>query len=519
MSSGFFDSALSWLLLLFISIAAASCILKTKKKSVISRDKLPPSPPKLPIMGNLHQLRKLPHQKLWKLSQKYGPAMLLQLGNIPTLVISSAQMAKQIMKTHDTSFCSRPPSPGAKRIFYNFLDLAFTPYGDHWLRMRKIFVSQLLNSRTNPSFLHAREVEIGHLIDYLSAASPNPVNLDEKMFNLVGGVIDKVAFGKRRRGKKFQGQELKDVLDEVMDVLNGFSAEDFFPFLGRIIDSVTGHRARLNKCFQKLDSYLEMVLDEHLNQEMQNGEDEDLVDVLIRLSKDNSGVYLSKEHIKALLMNIFLGGVDTTAITLVWAMSELMKNPRVMQKVQEEIRSNLGMKQKVDSDDLKKLIYLKMVMKETLRLHPAVPLLIPRQCMQHCKISDGNNVYDIYPKTKVLINAWAIGRDPNSWKNPNEFLPERFEESEIDFRGQHFELVAFGAGRRLCPGISTSIATIEFTLANLLYWFDWQLPNGLKMDLEEEGGITVHKRTTLNLLPIKHAFNVYPCEHVLSFSP
>lgn len=207
-----------------------------------------------------------------------------------------------------------------------------------------------------------------------------------------------------------------------------------------------------------------------------------------------------------MLQNTLLGGVDTSAIVIVWAMSELIRNPRIMQKVQAEIRFNIH--PKVGIDDLSKFTYLKMIVKETLRLHPPAPFLVPRESMHACQIlGENREVYDIQAKTRVLINAWAIGRDPKSWENPNEFYPERFDQNEIDFRGQHFEFVPFGGGRRICPAINNSITTIELTLANLLYWFDWNVPDGMEVEnvasLEEEGGVTVHKRTPLTLVPIK----------------
>ncbi|KAK9288734.1 hypothetical protein L1049_017198 [Liquidambar formosana] len=203
----------------------------------------------------------------------------------------------------------------------------------------------------------------------------------------------------------------------------------------------------------------------------------------------------------------FVGGIDTSSITIVWVMSELVKNPRVLDKVQAEIRGCVGKKAKLDQDDLKNLKYLKMVVKETFRMHPPIVLLLPRETIRHCKIG-GDNGYDIYPKTRILVNAWAIGRDPKSWENPDEFYPERFEDNDIDFKGKHFQLVPFGAGRRICPGLAMGVATVEFTLANLLYWFDWELPNGMEreaMSMEEDGGgITVHKKTPLYLVPIKY---------------
>ncbi|KAA8546803.1 hypothetical protein F0562_003232 [Nyssa sinensis] len=184
-----------------------------------------------------------------------------------------------------------------------------------------------------------------------------------------------------------------------------------------------------------------------------------------------------------------------------------------MQKLQAEIRSCVGKKPKVGTNDIAKLTYLKMVVKETLRMHPAGPLLIPRETIQQCKIG-GNNGYTIYPKTRVLVNVYAIGRDPNNWKNPHVFYPERFEDNNIDFKGNHFELLPFGAGRRICPGLAMAIGTIEFTLANLLYCFDWELPGGMKredMSMEEQGGITIHKKTPLQLVPIK-----YNCQVLLA---
>lgn len=187
---------------------------------------------------------------------------------------------------------------------------------------------------------------------------------------------------------------------------------------------------------------------------------------------------------------------------MVWAMSELIKNPRVMNKVQSEIRTLIGKKPKVKGDDVGNLKYLKMVIQETLRMHPVAPLLIPHEAMRQCKISG----YDVYPKTRILVNAWAIGRDANAWENPNEFYPERFEATDRDYRGRHFEYIPFGAGRRICPGITMSITTMEYTLANLLHCFDWEMPSGLTredLSMEEGSGLTVNKKEPLWLVPHK----------------
>ena len=188
---------------------------------------------------------------------------------------------------------------------------------------------------------------------------------------------------------------------------------------------------------------------------------------------------------------------------MVWAMAELIRNPRAMKKAQDEIRSCIGNKGKVAESDIDQLEFLRVVVKETLRLHPPVPLLIPRETMSHFKL----NGYDIEPKTRMQVNVWGIGRDPKIWKDPEEFWPERFIDSSVDFKGQHFEFLPFGAGRRGCPGIYMGTTLVELALANLLYCFDLKLPNGTKeedVDMEEAAGQTVYKKLALRLVPIIH---------------
>uniref|UniRef100_A0A453R9Z7 Uncharacterized protein n=1 Tax=Aegilops tauschii subsp. strangulata TaxID=200361 RepID=A0A453R9Z7_AEGTS len=202
----------------------------------------------------------------------------------------------------------------------------------------------------------------------------------------------------------------------------------------------------------------------------------------------------------------FVGGIDTSSVTILWAMSELIRNPRVMKKAQEEIRAAVGeQRARVQPDDLPKLNYLKMVLKETLRLYPPATLLLPRETMRHVRIGG----YDVPAGTRVAVNAWALGRDPASWgEDADEFNPDRFEagarHGEVDLHGAHFELVPFGAGRRICPGMAMALMNVEFALANLLCGFDWALPEGTKAEdlcMEEAGGLTFHRKTPLVLVP------------------
>ncbi|KAJ0436670.1 putative cytochrome P450 [Helianthus annuus] len=197
--------------------------------------------------------------------------------------------------------------------------------------------------------------------------------------------------------------------------------------------------------------------------------------------------------------DVLVAGTDTSAATVVWAMTSLIKNPKIMKKTQEEMRVVIGKKGIIEEDDLPKLMYLKAVIKETMRLHPPTPLLVPRETRKDTIIHG----YKIKQNTIVYVNAWAIGRDPKSWESPEEFLPERFLGSDIDFKGNDFELIPFGAGRRICPGMSIGVFMVELILANLLYLFDWGLPDGMvkeDIDYDAMSGITMHKRNELCLL-------------------
>ncbi|KAL1833449.1 hypothetical protein ACET3Z_003100 [Daucus carota] len=486
------------------------CLGKVNRNNNLKN--LPPGPARLPIIGNLHQLGKLPHVSLQKLSQKYGPVMHLKLGQVPLLVISSSEMAKEVLKIHDTKCCNRPDSCGTRKLSYNRKDITFSPYGDYWREIRKLCVIELFTTKRVRSFQRFRDQEIAKLVNDISIEASDPNNefiqLDKKILTFAKNIICEVAFGTNVGGEKFRETEIKKTLHDAMIVISGFCAADFFPYYGWIIDLLTGFHRKMEKSFDKLDKFSESVIQEHLDPSRSSLDHEDLTDVLIALSNDeNAPFHLSRDHIKAVFMDLFLASIDTSSGTTVWAMSELARNPRVMRKVQAEIRNAVGNKAVVDESEIEKLKYFKMVVKETLRLHPPVPLLLPRESMQYCKIGG----YNVYPKTRIFINAWAIGRDSDTWSEPYEFYPERFEESEIDFKGQHYELIPFGAGRRMCPAMTMGLASVESILANLLHCFDWQLPSGMTpddMNMEEEFGLTVNKKFPLHLVPIKHEFQI-----------
>ncbi|GMN56883.1 hypothetical protein TIFTF001_025997 [Ficus carica] len=465
----------------------------------VQAKKYPPGPKKLPLIGNLHQMGNLlPHQSFQQLSEKYGPIMFLELGSIQTLVVSSADLAKEIFKTHDVIFSGRPALYAAKKFSYNCASVSFTPYGDHWREIRKIMIMELLSAKRVQTFVAIRDEEVGVLLQTIarSSRSRSSVNLSDLLISLANNIVCLVAFG-----KKFENGESRfsEMLHETQDLLGGFCMADFFPWLSWL-NKWNGLEMRVEKCFKELDNLYDKVIEEHLDPKRPNkAEHEDVVDILLQVQKDpRQAIALNNDQIKGVLTDIFIAGSDSSAAALEWIMAELIKNPSVMKKAQEEVREVAKGKGKVLEKDLSKLNYLKLVIKEGLRFHPPVPLLVPRETTESC-IIDG---WQVPSKTRVFFNAKAIGRDPKSWEDPNEFRPERFLDSSVDLKGQHFEFLPFGAGRRGCPGINFAMLLIELALANLLCRFDWELPHGVKredLDMEEAFGLTMHKRIPLCL--------------------
>ncbi|KAH0448664.1 hypothetical protein IEQ34_022464 [Dendrobium chrysotoxum] len=482
------------------------------RRKTVAATRLPPRPPGLPLLGNLHQLGSLPHQSLNSLSKRYGPLILLQLGIVaPTVVVSSAEIAEQVMKTQDLIFASRPPSSMANHLIYNSMDIAFSPYNDYWRKTKKICIVHLLSSRRVQSYRRVREEEVALLIADIRAASvgAEAVNLSKRLVTLTNDIICRAALGRKYSGETRFGE----MLNEFVKLLGCFPVADFVPWLGWI-DVLTGLEGRVRRTSKQLDEFLEHVLEEHLSRRessnsiaIETDEDcADFVDVLLSIKEEHDAgdVALDKEHIKALILDMFAAGTDTTVSVLEWAMAELIKHPIWMQEVQREIREVVGSKEVIEEEDIDRLTYLKATIKETLRLHVPLALLVPRVAMEDTQLQG----YDIPAGTRIVINAWAIARDPKNWDKPDDFWPQRFMNNNIDFRGQHFHLTPFGAGRRACPGIGFAIAVIECTLANLLHHFNWEVPEKTKdevLDMSESPGISIHKKSALLLTAKLHS--------------
>ncbi|KAJ4721694.1 putative Cytochrome P450 [Melia azedarach] len=462
----------------------------------------PPGPTGLPLIGNLHQFyNPNPPSYLWNLSKQYGALMSLRLGFVPTLVVSSARMAKEIMKTHDLRFCSRPVFTSQKKLTYNCLDLAFAPYNDYWREMRKICTIHLFSSVKVQHFRPIREDEVFGMIDKISklAVASKPVNLSDILISVANNITCRVAFGKRYEDEATERSRFHGLLNETQAMLGCFFFSDYFPFMSWV-DKLTGMTSRLERNFQEFDAFLQELIEERLDPKNSKTE-EDIMDVLLQLQKQREfKIELALDHVKGVLMDVVIGGTDTGAATVIWAMTYLMKNPRVMKRAQEEVRQVVKNKDSIlHENDVQRLQYLKAVVKESMRLQPTAPLLVPRETIEKCTVAG----YEIPFKTVVYVNAWAIGRDPEAWDNAEEFDPDRFMGSSIDLKGQNYELIPFGAGRRMCPGMFMGLAIVELTLANLLWKFDWEMPAGMEkedLDFDVLPGVTMHKKNVLWLM-------------------
>ncbi|WCJ35034.1 cytochrome P450 family 71 subfamily B polypeptide 2 [Euphorbia peplus] len=482
-------------LLSFLLIFLVFIIWKNNKKSKISNK--PPQPPKLPLIGNLHQIiSPLPHRRLAELAKTYGPFMQLQLGQVNAVVVSSPQVAKLLMKDNDVKVSHRPRVSVTDILFYNHQDIAFAPHGEYWRQMRKLCFLELLCPKRVNSFRSIREQEISCFITSIGSKIGSPINLSEMIFSLTNSIIARTVIGRKSENQAAMLQ----LINHTLKAIAGFTVVDMFPSL-EFLHLITGMKSRLLKLHKQADQLMEDIITEHKTElKGDQSEPNNLLNVLLKL-QENPDSTITIDNIKAIALDMLIAGTDTSAIVLEWAMSELMKNPRIMKKAQEEVRKVFVEKGKLDESAIDELKFLKVIIKETMRMHPPVPL-IPKQFEEECKI----NGYNINAKTEVLVNVWAIGRDPEHWIEPEKFDPDRFIGSDVDYKGCNFEYIPFGAGRRICPGIQLGIASLELPLAKLLCDFDWKLPDQMKpddLDMDETFAVAIRRKNQLYLIPVE----------------
>uniref|UniRef100_A0A0D3FSN9 Cytochrome P450 99A2 n=1 Tax=Oryza barthii TaxID=65489 RepID=A0A0D3FSN9_9ORYZ len=475
--------------------------LLTRKSS--SKKRRPPGPWNLPLVGGLlHLLRSHPQVALRELASKYGPVMFLRMGQIDTVVVSSPAAAQEVLRDKDVMFASRPSLLVSEIFCYDNLDVGFAPYGAYWRMLRKLCTVELLSTKVVRQLAPVRNDETLTLVRNIEAASSGhgggggkkPVTLARLLTTCTNTITAKAAFG-QACGVELQEQFLT-ALDVGLKFSGGFCFGDLFPSL-RFIDAVTGLRSRLWRARGQLDSVFDKII-----AQCEEHQGDSLVNVLLRIRDQGDLEFpFGTTNIKAIILDMFTGGTETTSSAAEWVMSELMRNPEVMAKVQAEVRRVFDNKSPQDHEGLiDNLRYMKMVIKETMRLNPVLPLLMPHLCRETCDIGG----YEVVEGTRVVINSWAMARSPEYWDDAEEFKPERFEDGMADYKGSRFEYLPFGTGRRRCPGDTFGMVLLELIVARLLYYFDWSLPAGMQpddVDMDFVVTATTRRKNHLQLVP------------------
>ncbi|XP_062114979.1 cytochrome P450 98A2-like [Humulus lupulus] len=473
------------------------------------RFKLPPGPYPWPIIGNLPISFNNPitFRGYFELAQAYGPIISIWLGSNLNVVVSNSQLAKEVLKDNDQKLANRHRTWPLAKITKDGSELIWADYGPHYMKMRKICTLELFSSRKLEELRHIREEEVRSMVKSIYKES-NIVNgkslvLRKFLGSVTFNYLTRLVFGKRFENEEGeldqQGLEFKAIVSNG----NEYGASTFLHMVENISwlkwvfllpnKGFSQHLARRDKLIRD-------IIEDHKKNKVKDGDSDaskqDFIDVLLCLEDKYE---LSEDTIMGLLWDMVTAGMDTIAISVEWAMAQLVKNPRVQKKAQEELDRVIGQDRTLNESDFPNLSYLQCVAKEALRLHPPTPLMLPHKASDNVKVGG----YDIPRGTSVHVNVWAMGRDPDVWVDPLEFRPERFVGENVDAKGHDFRLLPFGAGRRICPAAQLGTNLITSMLGQLLHHFYWTQPKGIlgEFDMSEAPGLVTYMRTPLQAVP------------------
>ncbi|KAG0497903.1 hypothetical protein HPP92_002594 [Vanilla planifolia] len=474
---------------------------------------LPPGPRGLPLLGYLTKVGPNPHQTFYNLSKIYGPLLHLRFGIVDVVVPSSAEVAAKLFR-NDLKVVNRPKNSGAEHILYNYQDIGFVPYGPRWRMLRKLCALHLFSPKALDDLQDTRREEMDLFVGELAGkGGAVEVDVSREVAKCVANSLSRLLIGRRvfDAGQEKEAGEFKWMVMELMHLSGSFCVADFLPGLGWL--DPQGLISRMKKLNRRFDAFLNRFMAEHREPnaagDNNNSGKRDLLSVMLEQQEnaDGEGGKLTDVDIKALLVAMFAAGSDSTSITSEWALAELIRKPEILARAQAELDSAVGRNRLVMESDLSNLPMLQDIVKETLRLHPPAPISVPRVAVEDCEV-DG---YLIPKGSTILLNIWAIGRDPVAWPDePNEFRPDRFlpggkHEGE-DLKGSHFGLIPFGAGRRICVGMNLGLRMVTFMTATMIHSFDWFLPEGQTGEdldmVERANGLTLIKAVPLVARPV-----------------
>ncbi|KAL6182019.1 hypothetical protein ACLB2K_043442 [Fragaria x ananassa] len=422
-----------------------------KKPSRNPSPPLPPGPHGLPLLGYLPFLGANLHLKFTDMAKVYGPIYKLQLGTKLCIVVSSPELVKKVVRDHDTTFSYRDPTIAAVICSFGASDIAFGSYGSDWRKLRKLFVSRMM-SKTNLDDCYAlRKEEVHKSISHIYHDKIGiPTDLGRVAFSIAINSTMRMLWGATLQGTDFS-EDYRKLVAEMMDLFVKPNISDYFPAVARY--DIQGIERQAKKVQYEIDKILNWAIEERMKNGglQQKQERKDFLQFLLENNNnhEDGSTSLTVQQLKALLMDIMVGGTDTTATMMEWVMTELMQHPEEMRRVQEELTEIVGLNKLAEEFHLPKLHHLEAVIKETFRLHPALPLLVPRLSNQSTTI-----------------------------------------------------------GRRICAGIPLAERMLIYGLASLLHSFDWKLPNDEKLDVSDKFGIVTKKKTPLIAVPTARLSNL-----------
>ncbi|KAG2626647.1 hypothetical protein PVAP13_3KG235800 [Panicum virgatum] len=464
-------------LLLSVGLAAVLIPLSLALLNRLRLGRLPPGPRPWPVLGNLRQIKPIRCRCFQEWAERYGPIISVWFGSGLTVVVSTSELAKEVLKEHDQQLADRPRNRTTQRFSRNGQDLIWADYGPHYIKVRKLCNLELFTPKRLEALRPIREDEVTAMVESVHRAATAPGNEGKPL--VVRNHLSMVAFNNITRlafGKRFmnangevdeQGREFKTIVNNGIKIGASLSVAEFIWYLRWLCplneELYKTHNERRDRLTMK-------IIEEHYD--------------------------LSEDTVIGLLWDMITAGMDTTVISVEWAMAELVRNPRVQKKLQEELDRVVGRDRIMSETDFQNLPYLQAVVKESLRLHPPTPLMLPHKASTNVKIGG----YNIPKGANVMVNVWAVARDPKVWSNPLEYRPERFLEESIDIKGSDFRVLPFGAGRRVCPGAQLGINLVTSMIGHLLHHFEWSLPSGTRpedVNMMESPGLVTFMGTPL----------------------
>ncbi|XP_022150894.1 cytochrome P450 CYP82D47-like [Momordica charantia] len=501
------SAAILALLFLFYALFTISSRFGTRRKNL---------PPEAgggwPVIGHLHLLsgKEPAHATLGRMADAHGPIFMLRFGMHRALVVSGWEISRECFTTNDKKFASRPKVAAAKLLGYEYAMFGTSPYGSHWKHVPKIVTLEVLANHRLEKLQHIRKSEVESSIKRLNelcvinegGGGKALVEMTTWFGDITLNTIFRIVVGKRF-STAFEGsggEQYHKALSDFFDLFGAFIPSDSFPFLSWL--DLGGYEKAMRNTAKVLDEVLDKWLKEHRERNSFDGvemEEHDFMDVMLSTVKDDelSG-YDVDTVAKATCLALILGGFHTTSVEMTWALSLLLNNEEALKKVQLELDEQVGRERQVNESDIKNLIYLQAVVKETLRLYLAAPLSVPHESIEDCTVAG----YHIPIGTRLFVNLHKLQRDPLVWENPGEFCPERFITSQknFDVKGQNPQLIPFGAGRRICPGMSFAIQVMHLTLAKLLHGFEIKRPSEEPLNMEESAGLNITRKTPLEVV-------------------